>query len=210
LGPNDYHISPGQERILTKSTRDNHDLIIVQEKLDGGNVGVCKVNNSIHAITRKGWRCIDSTFKTHHLFNEYVIRNNKRFSGLLNEGERICGEWLAIAAGTRYELKHEQFVVFDIMVESERICYMDFLRRACMYGFTVPHELHKGCALSVEAALKKLGTYGYHGATEPAEGVVYRCERKGKVDFLAKYVRPEKQDGKYFETEIENKTTVYK
>jgi hypothetical protein len=29
------------------------------------------------------------------------------------------------------------------------------------------------------------------------EGVVYRVERKGVVDFLAKYVRPDKVDGKY-------------
>ena len=31
------------------------------------------------------------------------------------------------------------------------------------------------------------------------EGVVYRVERKGKVDFLAKWVRPDKDDGKYLE-----------
>jgi hypothetical protein len=38
---------------------------------------------------------------------------------------------------------------------------------------------------------------GKHGALEPIEGVMWRVERKGKVDFLCKYVRPDKQDGIY-------------
>jgi len=29
-------------------------------------------------------------------------------------------------------------------------------------------------------------------AIDPIEGLVYRVERKGKVDFLAKWVRPDK------------------
>lgn len=42
-----------------------------------------------------------------------------------------------------------------------------------------------------------------HGALEPVEGAVWRVERddprlkKRVVDFLAKYVRGEKEDGKY-------------
>jgi hypothetical protein len=32
-----------------------------------------------------------------------------------------------------------------------------------------------------------------HGAVDPIEGVVYRVERKGSVEFLAKFVRPDKQ-----------------
>ncbi len=31
----------------------------------------------------------------------------------------------------------------------------------------------------------------------PIEGVVYRLERKGKVGFLVRYVRPDKRDGIY-------------
>ncbi|HYF69139.1 MAG TPA: hypothetical protein VD884_13440, partial [Ohtaekwangia sp.] len=41
LGPADHHCSPGQQVIATEKKRDRHDYIIVQEKLDGGNVGVC-------------------------------------------------------------------------------------------------------------------------------------------------------------------------
>jgi hypothetical protein len=48
-----------------------------------------------------------------------------------------------------------------------------------------------------------------HGAIDPVEGVVYRCERKGKVDFLGKYVRPEKTDGYYLPGIGENTTEIW-
>jgi len=34
-------------------------------------------------------------------------------------------------------------------------------------------------------------------ALDPVEGAVWRVERRGAVDFLAKFVRPEKLDGCY-------------
>jgi hypothetical protein len=37
-----------------------------------------------------------------------------------------------------------------------------------------------------------------HGAVDPVEGAIWRVERKGEVDFLTKYVRHDKEDGKYF------------
>jgi hypothetical protein len=37
-----------------------------------------------------------------------------------------------------------------------------------------------------------------HGAIDQVEGAVWRVERKGIVDFLVKYVRHDKEDGKYF------------
>lgn len=40
-------------------------------------------------------------------------------------------------------------------------------------------------------------TKPFHGALDPVEGAVWRVERGGSVDFLAKYVRPDKVDGCY-------------
>src|SRR5690348_7436881 len=94
MGPSDHHAEKGQCRIATEKTRDKHDFVIVQEKLDGGNVGIAKVNSQILAITRAGYLAETSPYATHYAFAEYVRRNEKRFNELLNEGERICGEWL--------------------------------------------------------------------------------------------------------------------
>ena len=43
LGPGDYCAYPGQARIATEKPRDKHNLIIVQENLDGSNVAVAKL-----------------------------------------------------------------------------------------------------------------------------------------------------------------------
>jgi len=45
--------------------------------------------------------------------------------------------------------------------------------------------------------MEALGKHGHYGAIDEAEGAVWRVERKGKVDFLGKYVRAGKIDGKY-------------
>ena len=197
LGPGEKCINEGQERIATIRKRDKHDLIIVQEKIDGSNVGVAKVGGKIIALTRAGYEASTSPYVQHHLFAEYVRQNESRFFNLLNEGERVCGEWLAQAHGTRYLLKHEPFVAFDIMTGSERLPVNVFSERVWKYDFIIPWVIHYDGPMSIKSAMDILSISG-HGAIDPVEGAVWRVERKGKVDFLCKYVRLDKQDGKYF------------
>jgi hypothetical protein len=132
------------------------------------------------------------------MFAMWVYENVERFSDLLNDGERICGEWLAQAHGTRYKLHHEPFVPFDIMRGKARAAYSVFEQRVRSVGFTVPQVLSIGGPYSIESAMDFLKFGGGHGATDPVEGAIWRIERKGEVDFLAKYVRHDKVDGKYF------------
>ncbi len=202
-GEGDHHASPGQVDIATKATRDKWDLIIVQEKLDGGNVGVAKVGGKILALSRAGYLAETSPYKTHHAFALYVQRNTKRFEELLKENERICGEWLFTAVGTKYNLPHEPFVPFDLMTGTERLPYHDFLRRVSRYDFTPPRIIHIGQPITIKDVERVLDNSA-HGALEPVEGAVWRVERKGVVDFLVKYVRPTKEDGKYLKEDIIN------
>ena len=63
--------------------------------------------------------------------------------------------------------------------------------------------------MSVSAVLDALGTYGHHGAIDPVEGAIWRVEtnrqiapgqsneREWVVDFIVKFVRPDKIDGHY-------------
>ncbi len=55
MGSADHKISEGQAIIATKKKRDKHDVVIVQEKLDGSNVGIAKKNGEIIALTRSGY-----------------------------------------------------------------------------------------------------------------------------------------------------------
>lgn len=211
LGPGDHHCHEGQARILTEKARRG-DTIIVQEKLDGSCVSVANIAGEIVALGRSGYRAVTSRFYQHILFEQWVAANYERFADLLKPGQRVVGEWLAQAHGTRYDLTRldhmseprEPFVAFDLFLEDGKRATLHYLRESVWHYFRMPQALHVGGALPVEDALEHLvhgrynvGEYGWHGALDPVEGVVYRCERNGRVDFLAKWVRHDKVDGCY-------------
>jgi hypothetical protein len=193
---------------------DKHDRIIVQEKLDGSNVGVALINGILCPLGRAGYLAADSPYEQHWRFAQWVFSQQDRFLAVLQEGDRLCGEWLMQAHGTRYDLPHEPFVAFDLMRGSKRATYTELSERVINYGFVLPRLIHEGTAFSVEAALDAIASSG-HGALDPVEGAVWRIERNdlvspGKggesfapggrrwvVDFLVKYVRPDKVDGSY-------------
>ena len=197
LGPGDHKCSEGQARICMQKARDKHDLIIVQEKLDGSCVAVARLDDKILALNRSGYLAQTSPYEHHQLFASWVRKNEGRFSSMLDNGERLCGEWLALAHGTLYDLppNHGPFVAFDLMRGTVRTPYYKFKGRLGEH-FVMPRVIHTGGPLSIESMLAVLEPSG-HGATEPVEGAVWRVERNGAVDFLAKWVRPEKIDGKY-------------
>jgi ATP-dependent RNA circularization protein (DNA/RNA ligase family) len=203
LGPGDHHAEPGQCRIATEKKRDKHDFIIVQEKMDGGNVSVAKKDGNILALTRAGYLAESSQYRTHHAFKYYVDANENRFSELLSEGERVCGEWMLTAVGTRYNLPHEPFVTFDIMREKTRLPYLEFVQRVAKFELPIPQCLSIGEPCAIETILPLIEVSN-HGAIDKVEGAVWRVERKGAVDFLVKYVRPEKQDGIYLSETVLN------
>lgn len=208
MGPSDHAVPEGYAKICYTKPRKG-DCVIVQEKLDGSCVGVANVGGEIHALGRAGWPAQSSKYEQHQIFAHWVRENVERFRSLLDEGERIVGEWLAQAHGTRYKLFHEPFVAFDIMREDKRICFHDFQSRVGG-KFIVPNCIDicrdRGCA--IERALSLLGPNGRHGAIDTVEGVVYRVEREGRVDFLAKYVRPDKVDG-CFLPEVSGKPAIW-
>jgi hypothetical protein len=220
-GPSDKGCHEGQAQIATEKARDKNDEIIVQEKLDGSNVGVARIGDAIYPLGRAGWLAISSPYKQHRLFAQWAYQNNERFLAVLHDGERIVGEWLAQAHGTKYELHHEPFVPFDIMKKHERLPYAQLKARLGGYLFAMPTTIHVGLPLSIDDAMAKLnpgGYWGFHGAQEPVEGAVWRIERDkptGKkrekvrvVDFLVKYVRPDKEDGKYL-SEISGEPDIW-
>lgn len=204
MGPGDHHLNAGQARIATERTRDKRDRVIVQEKLDGSCVSVAKINGAVVPLIRAGYAAATSHYRQHHLFAAWAFERQDRFHALLADGERVVGEWLAQAHGTRYDVGDEDvFVAFDLMTDDRRLCHAEASDRLLRAGLTIPSVLTTG-PTPIEDALARLDTYGFHGALDPVEGAVWRVERDDRVDFLAKYVRPDKVDGSYFEVETWN------
>lgn len=196
MGPGDHHAHAGQVAICTESVRDRHDRVIVTEKLDGSCVAVARHAGALLALNRAGYLAASSPYRQHHVFAAWVEKNAARFSGL-SDGMRICGEWILVAHGTRYSRSADVFVPFDVVDGKARLPHDAAREVFAAADLRGAHVIHDGGPLSIDAALAALGDFGHHGAIEAVEGAVWRVERKGQLDFMAKYVRPEKIDGLY-------------
>lgn len=199
LGPGDHRINPGQARICCEKPRDRHDRVIVTEKLDGSNVSVAKIGSEIIPLVRAGYRATSSPFEQHHLFAAWARARWSVFDAVLRDGERICGEWLALAHGTRYDLAgRSPFVAFDLMRGADRAPWDELVERlqdVAGLEIDVAPVLSDGAPISMDAVRTLLGERGHYGALDPAEGFVYRVERRGAYDFMGKWVKPGKVDG---------------
>lgn len=214
LGPGDHHCHEGQARILTEKARDKWDRIIVTVKVDGSNVAVARIDGVIVPLIRAGYPACSSPQEQHQLFHQWAMLHQQQFLDCLNDGERLCGEWLALAHGTRYNFAGfscyaylEPFVAFDLMRGGTRATYAELVERAAQ--FAVVYDLSDGAPISTEAIKRLLeNAPRIHGELDPIEGAVWRCERKGKFEFIAKWVRPDKIDGKYL-PEISGQPAVW-
>jgi hypothetical protein len=210
IGPGDHHCHEGQHRICTEKTRDKYDLVIVQEKYDGSNVAIAKKEGQILALTRRGYLASTSPFLQHQLFAKWVKDREGIFQDLLEENERLCGEWMIQAHGLKYSIDGNPIVFFDLFSGSKRLLYNDFADRIEAH-FATPRILYAGYgACGIDWALQALKHDAYHEimCLQQPEGVVYRVERNGKVDFLAKYVRGDFEPGKYL-PEISGESEVF-
>lgn len=207
MGPGDHHCSPGQARICCVKARDKHDYIWVQEKLDGSCMGVALHQGNLIALGRAGYPADTSPHLFQRLFASWVNRHEERFRAMLQEGERAVGEWLVLAHGTRYVLPHEPWVLFDIMTNQERQPAHEVVRRSLLGAFTTPTVLHHFSPISIER-VQSLIAVSNHGAINRVEGAVWRVEHRGSVDFLAKWVWPDKVDGLYLE-EVSGQPSVW-
>lgn len=209
LGPGDWCLETAMSALLTLRARwdDRYrDRVILTEKVDGTCVAVGRLNDAILPLIRAGYDARSSPHKMHHDFARWVEAREALFRQRLASGERVPGEWMQVAHGTIYDLREddELFVPFDVIVPGKdrglperRLPHDEQRERFAEMGLRGAHVLSDGPAVPVERALEMLNGNGFHGATEPAEGVVYRMETNGAFNFLAKFVRAGKADGKY-------------
>lgn len=200
LGPGDHHIHEGQARICTEKKRDGRDTIYITEKIDGSCVSVANIDGNIVPLTRSGYHARDSHYLQHWLFADWVAHHELEWRAMLNPGERACGEWIIQAHGTRYITCHNLYL-FDIMIGTYRLPHLQMRDRVSgsqVDGFVGMPRVIAQIPMDPKAALDSLIPHAYH--CETPEGVVYRVERDGQFEFMAKWVRPDFQPGKYLES----------
>jgi len=199
LGPGDYSMTPEQATLFTGERRRKGDRIIVTEKIDGSNCAVAKKDGEILALQRAGYLAATSPFALHHAFDRWVSARKALFDDLLSEGERIVGEWLHTAMGTRYEIEDPDrlFVTFAMFAERQRLPFDVFAARNDGVGLPRAHVISDGEGVAVGDVMSALGENGFHGALDGVEGAVWVLETAGEFNAIAKFVKADKIDGKY-------------
>jgi hypothetical protein len=158
---------------------------------------VSRVDGLLMALGRDGKLCNNSRNTNRRAFAVWLEQNQHRFDWLFNL-ERLACEWLPVAHGTRYAFPHEPIVALDFFdAVGTRATLKELQSKISDSDIRIPHVIHVGNAISLQTALEKLGTYGFHGALDESEGLVYRLERVNKLLMLAKYVHHGKTDGVY-------------
>ncbi len=203
LGEHDRYLQEGQNAIIHKGGRDKHDELYVSLKLDGTNVGVVLLDGKPQALQRKGYNCISSPYRMHHEFDAWVQAYARRFTILLEEGERVAGEWVWQTSGIHYAVSGDPFFPFDIFrADNTRLPWKDMVARTESIGLRppaweqLPHltgtnnvlQVHQRLSDAFPAVRPLEGTH---------EGIVARIERRECFDFMGKWVRPDFEPGKY-------------
>lgn len=198
-GTADSRISEQSAKQMLSELPNQQSLVIVQEKIDGSNVCVVRHNGELITLGRSGFPCKDSNQEQHVMFDAWVNLNRDKFEKLLpNESDRVVGEWIALAHGTKYTIgvegDYEQpFIAFDLFngANLRARSFIECTQRIYAAGLIMPKVIHIGGTCSVPRALRILNqTVGSH-----AEGLVYRLEEAGVLKTIAKFVKHDKVDG---------------
>lgn len=197
LGEHDKFITEGQHNIATKKSRDWKDTIWVTEKIGGSNVGVVKINGILNRVTRKGLLCSKSRFDTHKEFINESYRFLDRIKYEIEEGERLVFEWVDTENPCSIQYCHDEVFLLDWFdANNRRKPFCDVIRMAGHLGVSTPKIIHCGQPIDVKRLIKQKNALTSNLTKEQSEGLVYRVERNGQFDFMAKWVRPDFIPGK--------------
>ena len=206
ISEGDKKVSDGQTRVCVSKTRDKYDKVYVQEKLDGACVGVLRASKTeLRFLTRSGFDASESPFAHHRLFAQWGGQKREEFFSTLEVGEMMAGEWMTMAHGIRYEKLGEPFYAFDIIdvnrrrancAADGRVSFEELQDRLQASDFGMPNTRHEPLDEPVDprdlhAEWLKKDYFRRFTGHPTGEGFVYRVERKGRVDFLAKWVHPD-------------------
>lgn len=174
--------------------------LIVEEKLDGTNVGLHFVDTRL-VLQCRGHEITAGMHPQYDLFKQWATAKRPIFESMLGQRYLMFGEWLYAKHSIHYLQLPHYFFEFDIFDKQEQ-SFLDFERRMELLSGskveTVP-VVHRGTITFDE--LKNCIAKSQFDAEfdnpftnrndKIMEGVYLRTESNGVVTSRAKFVRPE-------------------
>jgi len=175
--------------------------LIVEEKLDGTNVGIHFTTGGRMVLQCRGHEITEGMHPQYDLFKQWTAVKRSVLENMLGDGFILYGEWLYAKHTVFYRGLPHYFFEFDIYdKDAERFHSLD--RRLEMLagtGLQTVPVVHRGAATE-EELLASIGESEFETEFEnPDSGVVdhrmeglyLRTEADGLVSGRAKMVRPE-------------------
>lgn len=173
--------------------------LIVEEKLDGTNVGIHIAAGNL-ILQCRGHEITPGMHPQYDLFKQWATTKLNVFEQMLGERFLLYGEWLYAKHSVYYRKLPHYFFEFDIFDKQEKV-FLDLNRRLEMLSGTGVHTvpvIYQGVQ-NVEDLQELIGPSQFDaqfdnpitGKTDDLmEGVYLRTEADGVVTSRAKFVRP--------------------
>lgn len=177
------------------------DSLIVEEKLDGTNVGIHFSPEGELFLQCRGHLITEGMHPQYDLFKQWSTVKRSLLEMMLEDRFILFGEWLYARHSVAYQKLPHYFFEFDIYDKQQQFFLTLEKRLELLEGThiqTVP-VIHKG-ALSRKELLKLIGPSAFAasfdnpltGETDDLmEGLYLRTESNEKVTGRSKFVRPE-------------------
>jgi hypothetical protein len=192
----DRHLGPRESTAFVKNIS-----LIVEEKLDGTNVGIHFLSNGRLFLQCRGHEITEGMHPQYDLFKQWTAVKQPVLEEMLEDRFILFGEWLYARHSVHYRALPHYFFEFDIY-DKEAEVFLSLEQRLVMLegtGIRTVPVVHQGPA--TEKQLQSLiGTSAYDaefvhpgkgGTDNRMEGIYLRTEAEGAVTGRAKMVRPE-------------------
>jgi len=189
------------------SQKESSDFIadaslIVEEKLDGTNVGIHFTRGAGRMVLQcRGHEITSGMHPQYDLFKQWSMGKRPVLETMLEDRYILFGEWLYAKHSVHYRRLPHYFFEFDIF-DKEQEAFLDLTLRLALLDGTAIHTvpvLHQGAATVTElraligpSRFDSIFENPRTGRTDPLmEGLYLRTEAESRVTGRAKLVRPE-------------------
>ena len=177
------------------------ESLVVEEKLDGTNVGIHFNDAGELILQSRGHLITDGMHPQYDLFKQWATCKRPVLEKMLGDNFIMFGEWVYAKHSVAYRQLTHFFYEFDIWQKSEQT-FLDLDTRLQMLdrtGIETVPVIHRG-SLTRKELQPMIGSSQFdaafdnpitHQTDDLMEGLYLRTEADGFVTARAKFVRPE-------------------
>lgn len=177
------------------------DSLIVEEKIDGTNVGIHFTQDGELVLQCRGHLITEGMHPQYDLFKQWAFVKRNALEEILSDRLILFGEWLYARHSIHYRRLDHYFFEFDIY-DKDKQAFLDLNQRMSILegtGIRTVPVLHQGGIKRADLE-KLIGPSRFDGSfVDPhtnrsdnrMEGLYLRTEAGGVVTKRAKVVRPE-------------------